>query len=256
MATTQNKSRSKSREQSPSQSSSRSRGRRTASKDAIGVLKEDHEKVKELLSQLERTTTRSAGKRGTLLEKIAQEVRVHARIEEEIFYPAFSEAGESSDDEKIGYEAKEEHGLVDIVLPELEATDASTELFSARAKVLKDLIEHHIREEERSMFPRAKKLIERERMMELAERLTSRKEDLRESELGGDGRARGRLGERLEQRMQSSRAALQGEGEESDLEEDEESEGEDGESSGGERMAERVRSSRAGMGSSRRGPSR
>jgi hypothetical protein len=214
--------------------------------------------VKELLSQLERTNARTGPKRTSLLEKIAKEVRIHSKIEEEIFYPAFSEAGESSDDEKIGYEAKEEHGLVDIVLPELEATDASTELFSARAKVLKDLIEHHIREEEQSMLPRAKKLMDRDHLMELGESMMSRKEDLSASEPMGDGRATssrdGRRG--AEQRMTSSRGAW-GSEEEEDEDREESDRGSEEESFGGdEGTAERVRRSRGGMGGSRRGSTR
>jgi hemerythrin-like domain-containing protein len=240
MATTKKKS---------SSSGSRSRSNRSAPKDAIALLKQDHADVKELLSQLERTTTRAASKRMTLLEKIARMVRVHAKIEEEIFYPAFAEAGDTSEDEKLGYEAKEEHGLVDIVLPELEATDASTELFSARAKVLKDLIEHHAEEEERQMFPRAKKLIERDELVQLGESLASRKEDLESGGEFDDGHAV-RNGNRAEARMQSSRAALQGEDEEElgtdDADEEDEDEGEVGD---GAEAAERVRSSRAGMGS-------
>lgn len=151
---------------------------RTKSQDALALLKRDHGTVRALLSQLAETTTRGTTKRSELLAKIAQEVRVHAQIEEEIFYPAYEAAAEKQDDRKLFFEAVEEHGLVDVVLPALEATDPGDEEFGARAKVLKDLIEHHAEEEEEEMFPKAKKLMGKERLAELGEELAIRKEEL------------------------------------------------------------------------------
>jgi hemerythrin-like domain-containing protein len=156
-----------------------SRASRRDPNDAVSLLERDHEEVRELLGQLEGTTTRASAKRAELLERIALEVRVHAKIEEEIFYPAFRQAGRSGEDEKLFYEAREEHGLVHTTLPQIESTDPATELFGARAKVLKDLIEHHAEEEEDELFPRAKELLGRERLVELGERLRARKEELK-----------------------------------------------------------------------------
>ena len=135
--------------------------------NVITLLTEDHDKVRKLLSELEETTTRGMKKRTQLVVQIAREVRLHARAEEEIFYPAFREAGEESEDEKLFFEAAEEHGLVDVVLPKLEQADPTSELFSAQAKVLKDLIEHHAEEEEKEIFPRARKLMDNEQLKEL-----------------------------------------------------------------------------------------
>ena len=147
-------------------------------KDAVALLKQDHAEVKKLLSQLEATSLKSASKRQSLLGKIALEVRIHARIEEEIFYPAFRGAGRKGEDQKTFFEAREEHGLVDHVLPQLEGTDPQTELFSARAKVLKDLIEHHAEEEENEMLPRARELMSREELETLGTKLQQRKQEL------------------------------------------------------------------------------
>src|SRR5213075_1804099 len=126
--------------------------------DAIALLTSDHETVRDLLAQMDDTTTRGTKKRAELLTKIAREVRIHSRIEEEIFYPAYKDAAKSQEDRKLFFEAKEEHGIVDMVLPALEETDPVSDQFAAKAKVLKDLIEHHADEEEDEMFPRAKKL--------------------------------------------------------------------------------------------------
>lgn len=151
--------------------------------DAIALLTQDHETVRGLLTQLEETTDRGAKKRAELLAKVALEIRVHARIEEEIFYPAYKEAAKSKEDVKLYFEAAEEHGLVDIVLPALEATEPTDETFGAKSKVLKDLIEHHAEEEETEMFPKAKRLLGKETLTELGAQLAARKEEL-QAELG------------------------------------------------------------------------
>ena len=147
-------------------------------KDALALLKQDHATVKALLSQLEKTTSRAGSKRNQLLEKIALEVRVHARIEEEIFYPAYREAAKKEEDEQLFFEAAEEHALVKLVLPELEGTPPGDIRFGARGKVLKDLIEHHAEEEEQEMFPKARKLLGTERLLELGQALKTRKDEL------------------------------------------------------------------------------
>ena len=74
------------------------------------------------------------------------------------------------------YEAMEEHHVVDLVLPQVKSTDPTTPEFAARAKVLKDLVEHHAEEEESKMFPRMRKLMDRDRLVELGEQLTRAKE--------------------------------------------------------------------------------
>ncbi|MHB0971055.1 MAG: hemerythrin domain-containing protein [Thermoanaerobaculia bacterium] len=140
-------------------------------KDAISFLKEDHKKVKELLTKLEETTERGAKTREKLLREIETEVKVHTQIEEEIFYPAYHEAAKKKEDTKLFFEAAEEHHVVDLVLPEIRDTDPASEEFGAKAKVLKELIEHHADEEEKQMFPKARKLLGTEELMELGARL-------------------------------------------------------------------------------------
>jgi hemerythrin-like domain-containing protein len=161
-------------------------GKQKKGKDAIELLTEDHEKVLELLEDMEETTSRGRKKRGELLLEIALEVRTHARIEEEIFYPAFQKAAKTGEDEQKFHEAAEEHALVDVVLPKLEACDPGTEEFGALAKVLKDLIEHHIEEEEEELFPRARTLLGQARVSELGEELSARKPEVQD-ELGAVG---------------------------------------------------------------------
>jgi hemerythrin-like domain-containing protein len=147
-------------------------------KDAIALLKQDHEKVRELLDELEKAAMEDSSEVEALLETIEAELRVHTTIEEEIFYPAFRKAASKKDDTKLYYEAVEEHHVVDLVLPEIERGETGSPEFAAKAKVLKDLVEHHAEEEEKEMFPRAKKLMDKDELVTLGEQLAQRKREL------------------------------------------------------------------------------
>jgi hemerythrin-like domain-containing protein len=143
-------------------------------KNAIELLKADHETVRKLLNEISETTERAEKTRGELLERIASELSVHTRIEEEIFYPALRDAGEKEESVMV-YEAREEHRAVDeLVLPDLEKTEVGSMEFSGRVKVLKELIEHHADEEEEEMFPKAEQLLSEAELEELegVDRLT------------------------------------------------------------------------------------
>jgi len=166
------------RAQKTTRQSTRGSTRRPAAKDAIALLKEDHEKVRELLGELEETTSKATSRRQTLLKSIEQELKIHTKIEEEIFYPAFRDASSKEDDKKLYYEALEEHHVVDMVLPEIRRIDAGSDEFAAKAKVLKDLVEHHAEEEETEMFPRARKLMDREELLHLGQQLALAKESM------------------------------------------------------------------------------
>ena len=147
--------------------------------DAITLLTDDHKKVKALLAELAETTNRAEKTRTELLAKIAKELEVHTTIEEEIFYPAFKAAGEKSDDDKMFFEAMEEHRAAgDLVLPDLLRTGVTTDQFGGRAKVLKELVEHHADEEEKEMFPRARKLMDAQTLADLGGQLAARKREL------------------------------------------------------------------------------
>jgi hemerythrin-like domain-containing protein len=147
--------------------------------DAITLLKADHQTLRALLGKLEKSTPRGVKTRRELLMKIEANLKAHTSIEEEIFYPAFKEAGKKGDDDKMYFEALEEHRAAgDLVLPDLVDTDLESEKFSGRAKVLKELVEHHADEEEKEMFPRAKKLLSKEELNELGDRMQERKLEL------------------------------------------------------------------------------
>ena len=139
--------------------------------NAIDLLKEDHKRVKAILGQLSDSTERAVKKRSELLNKLEMEIAIHTRLEEEILYPAFKKAG-GKEQAIMYHEAKEEHRAVDsLVLPDLKATSPSTLEFSGRVKVVKELLEHHIEEEETEMFPQARKLLGKAVLEELGEQM-------------------------------------------------------------------------------------
>jgi len=146
--------------------------------NAITMLKSDHVAVKRLLRELEETGDRATKQRERLVGEIERELKIHAQLEEELFYPTFKKVAEDTEAEDLFYEATEEHHVVDMVLPELKASSVKSPEFSAKSKVLKELIEHHIREEEGEMFAQARRLMTDEQLRELGNAMQARKETL------------------------------------------------------------------------------
>jgi hemerythrin superfamily protein len=140
--------------------------------DAIAMLKTDHDKVKQLLTELETTTERGVKTRAELFSTIKGELTVHEIIEEEIFYPALKSHPKAQD---IVLEAYEEHHVVDLLMSELEELDVTDETWGAKAIVMKENIEHHIEEEEGDMFKQARQVFDRQELEDLGARMAERK---------------------------------------------------------------------------------
>lgn len=152
--------------------------RSRSSVDAISLLKNDHKEVRGLLDELVNAAEEGGSEAERLLQQIESEIQAHTTIEEEIFYPAFKDALEAEEDEHIYYEALEEHHVVDMVMPDVKNTATDAEQFAAKCKVLKDLIEHHADEEETEMLPKAQKLIDKDELHSLGERMMERKQEI------------------------------------------------------------------------------
>ena len=140
--------------------------------DAIAMLKEDHDKVKKLLNELETTTERGVKTRAELFSTIKGELTVHEIIEEEIFYPELKAHPKARD---IVLEGYQEHHVVDLLMGELEQMDVADERWGAKAIVMKENIEHHIEEEEGEMFAKARQVFDRAELADLGERMAERK---------------------------------------------------------------------------------
>ena len=140
--------------------------------DAIAMLKEDHDKVKKLLTELESTTERGVKTRSELFATIKGELTIHEIIEEEIFYPELKAHPKAKD---IVLEGYEEHHVVDTLMKELEELDVTDESWGAKAVVMKENIEHHIEEEEGEMFKAARSVFDKAELEDLGARMEARK---------------------------------------------------------------------------------
>jgi hypothetical protein len=141
--------------------------------DALSLLKTDHDKVKKMLAEGEETTERAEKTRTELFDKLKDEMMIHERIEEEIFYPALKSHPKAKDLVLEGYE---EHHVVDEIMGELEATDVTDETWGAKFKVMKENIEHHIEEEEGEMFKQARSVFDTDELESLGARMMELKQ--------------------------------------------------------------------------------
>jgi hemerythrin-like domain-containing protein len=126
--------------------------------DAIVLLETDHRRLEDLLKQGEETTERALKARRELLTTLTSELKVHELIEEKILYPALKAHPEGRD---IVLEGFQEHHVADLIVKELRALKVSAEQWGAKFKVLKENIEHHIKEEEGPMFRTARGVFSR-----------------------------------------------------------------------------------------------
>jgi hemerythrin-like domain-containing protein len=150
--------------------------------DALTLLETDHRRLQELLTQGEDTTQRARTKRAELLGTIAAELGVHELIEEKLLYPALEQYPEAR---AIVLEGFQEHHVADLILKELHAVATDDEQWTAKFKVLKENIEHHIEEEEGPMFRTARGVMSREELESLGARMSRMKRDAEQGRLPG-----------------------------------------------------------------------
>ncbi len=142
--------------------------------EATALLKKDHATVKALFKQFEAAGDRAGQKKQRLFDEIKTELDVHAAIEEEIFYPAMQEV-RSKEVKDLVLEALEEHKVVKTLLAQIALLRPSDEKFDAKVKVLQENVEHHADEEEKEMFPQAKKQLSDEKRKDLGKQMEARK---------------------------------------------------------------------------------
>jgi hemerythrin-like domain-containing protein len=140
--------------------------------NAIDLLKDDHDTVKQLLADGEKTGESKAARRRSIFEEIKRQMTVHEQIEEEIFYKELRTHPKAK---ALVLEGIEEHNVVDTILGELELTQPTDEFWPAKFKVMRENIEHHIKDEEGEMFPAARKIFDAAELDELGERMSKMK---------------------------------------------------------------------------------
>lgn len=138
---------------------------------ATELLRADHKLVSGLFAEYEKA--RSKDKKKELVARICQELSVHAQVEEEIFYPAFKQALK---DKELVPEAVVEHASLKALIAQVEGVEPDGEMFDAKIKVLSEYVEHHVKEEQNEMFPKAN--ASKLDMVELGAEIAARKQAL------------------------------------------------------------------------------
>jgi hemerythrin-like domain-containing protein len=137
--------------------------------DAFELLKADHKKVADLFDRLE---TASGKKKLDVFKRIKTELEVHTHIEETILYPALEKPEETHD---LTLEAYEEHKVVKTLLAELSGAKSADDEWQAKAKVLRENVEHHVDEEENELFDKADDALSDEEIEALGTRMEAEK---------------------------------------------------------------------------------
>jgi len=143
--------------------------------DAIDLLKRDHREVENLFTEFAKAEDDS--KRIELAQRICSKLSIHARVEEELFYPAARDAL-GHDDAGLVYEANVEHASLKQLIGEINGSSVDSEMFTARMQVLKEYVQHHVREEEMRLMPALRRTVIN--LDALGDSIAQRKQDLLE----------------------------------------------------------------------------
>jgi len=138
--------------------------------DAVSLLKKDHELLKDLMNKMD--TEEDPDQLTSMFEQLVDELGVHERIEEEIFYPALQKLPKAKEDV---LEAFEEHHLVDEIVEQMDV-ESDDDKWKAKFTVMKENVEHHIKDEEDKLFPKAEELLGPEKLGELGVKMADLKE--------------------------------------------------------------------------------
>lgn len=144
--------------------------------DAIELLKQQHDEVKQLFTELEETE--DVEERSSIFAELADAFVIHSHLEEQIFYPTVFE----DETEEELREAVEEHLQAKRIIADMLEMSPDDEQWAAKCMVLKEDIEHHVEEEEDELFPTVRKLFTKKRMAELGRELADRQEELEAEE--------------------------------------------------------------------------
>lgn len=146
----------------------------TGPTDAIQLLTADHRKVKALFEEYDNLSDRSVATKKKLATEICLELTKHATAEEEIFYTAVRQAVSDSEDQVD--EAIVEHACAKDLIAQILNMKPGEDLYDAKIKVLSEQIDHHVKEEESEMFPKARKAgLD---LVALGEAIAARKEEI------------------------------------------------------------------------------
>lgn len=141
--------------------------------DALTLLRNDHQTVEQLFKRFEKAGDRAFAEKRRVVDRIIEELSIHAAIEEQVFYPVARATVPST--EAIALESLEEHHIVKWLLSELADLDPAHERFDAKVTVLIENVRHHIKEEQDDFFPKVRKALSRKDLADLGEALAAAK---------------------------------------------------------------------------------
>jgi hemerythrin superfamily protein len=124
--------------------------------DAITLLESQHREVEEMFEKFEGLTDRAKASKKKIADQICAALTMHTQIEEEIFYPATRAASKETED--MVDEAVVEHASAKDLIAQILEMDPDDDLYDAKVKVLSEMIDHHVEEEEQEMFPKVREL--------------------------------------------------------------------------------------------------
>ena len=140
---------------------------------ALELLMADHREVEQLFVRFEKAGKGARKQRQQLVERMTVALSQHAAIEENVLYPASRREQPTTNDDVL--EALEEHHLVKLTLAELEMMDPSSERYDAKVTVLIESVRHHVKEEEKELFPQLRRSLGRDRLREIGAELVAAK---------------------------------------------------------------------------------
>ena len=140
-------------------------------------LRKEHDEVKGIFRELEKAVEEGAGRK-RLFGKLRRELRPHMDAEEKAFYPPLVQSEEAREET---LESIEEHHVARVLLDEMDGLDEKDERWEAKLSVLKENVEHHIQEEEKTLFRKARRVLDAESLRAIASRFEEQKEKARQS---------------------------------------------------------------------------
>jgi len=150
------------------------KAKKAKQQNAIDLLRKDHAEVKKAFKQFEKAKYKDPQACKDFLASICRDLEMHTTLEEEIFYPAVR--GRIKDDDLMN-EAQVEHNSAKQLIAELEKLAGDDPMLKAHAQVLSEYVNHHVKEEEGEMFPKAKRA--KLDLEALGQQLLERKEQLK-----------------------------------------------------------------------------
>lgn len=138
-------------------------------KDAIALLRDDHRDLRSLFEKFEGLGPKATKSQEQMRDRIVEALSVHAAIEERVFYPVVIET--VPDLEESILEGMQEHALAEQLLAQVASSAVDDRWFRPRMMVLGDIVRHHMREEEREVFPALRDALDKSQLVELGDSL-------------------------------------------------------------------------------------